>query len=123
MGVSITACFFGGELVKETIVYVFSVIASLIIAGILWSTTIGFHNVDGTASETGYIGSRTLFKENLFATLNSAATEYSLECTDNYGRGYTERTTTIWSTVTESTGDENIRGITGYSNSNEVKFG
>lgn len=108
-----------GFIMKDTILYVFSVITSLIVAGILWACTIGFPTDKGI--EAGYVGSKTVFKTGLFDTLRDSSTNYESSFTDNNGVGYSERTKTIWDGATVYAGDTNIS--CNYSNGTTVLFG
>ena len=106
---------------KDTILYVFSVITSLIVAGILWACTIGFPTETGI--KAGYVGSETAFKSGVFRNMQSSSTEYESSFTDKNGEGYSSRTNLIWSGANVYSGDTKIKGVSEYNNSTPVMFG
>lgn len=105
---------------KDTILYVFSVITSLIVAGILWACTIGFPTDEGI--KAGYVGSETVFKDELFSNIRESSTNYESSFTDDNGVGYSERTGLIWNGASVYGGNSDI-AISGYNKDTQVLFG
>lgn len=83
---------------KSTIVYIFKVIISLIVSGVLWLVIIGFPQ-DNT--DTGMFGTPTAFKQGIWETAKAEYTETYLRVSDNNGQGYADRTYTIWDNAVE----------------------
>lgn len=79
---------------KTTIVYVFKIIAILIISGVLWFLTIG---TLGSDNAYGYFDSDTPFKRSVWGAGETAFVELALTTSDTYGYGYEARTTNAWS--------------------------
>ena len=77
---------------KSSIIYVFKVIISLTVSGVLWFLIIGTLG-DKTA---GTFGSDTVFKSGVWETAQTAYTDTYLRVSDNNGKGFAERTKSIW---------------------------
>lgn len=87
---------------KTTIVYVFKIIAILIVSGILWFMTIGTLNPNDM---NGYFDSRTPFKAVVWGGGETGFIHLVETTSDNYGYGFESRTSRAWNSAKKESGE------------------